>query len=93
MKPKRPIRRISKHRATELREYSKLSNEYLSQHEACEICGVHGGLTLHHKRGRGIYLCSVEYFMAVCFWCHKKVHNERAWAMKQRYLLDRIGHE
>lgn len=87
------IRRVSKKRAKDLREYSKLSNQYLSEHPACEICGVHGDLQLHHKKGRGIYLCATEYFMAVCFWCHKKVENERAWAMKQRYLLDRIGHD
>lgn len=84
------IKRISKNRASKLREYSLLSKEYLSEHPQCEVCGDPSEV-LHHKRGRGIYLNRTEWFLACCNLCHNRIHRSPGWARSQGFMLDRIG--
>lgn len=82
---------VSKKRAKENRLYLKLRNEYLEEHELCEVCELGDSFDVHHRRGRGIYLCEVEWFLAVCRPCHIYIEKHRLWAREQGYLLDRIG--
>lgn len=87
-----PIRRVSKKRATELRQYSKIASDFLMANPKCQVCGD-PAQAVHHKRGRGIYLNRVEYFMACCNACHDRVHRSPGWARSQGFLLCRIGHD
>lgn len=92
MKPRKPIRRVSKKRAQELRIYQYLYKAYLELNAKCEVCGDPSE-AVHHKRGRGIHLNKIEFFLSCCNLCHDRIHRSPAWARSQGFLLDRIGHE
>lgn len=87
-----PIRPVSKRMARMNRQYMKLRKEYLEAHPVCEACKCWKAEELHHKRGRGIYMLAVEFFMATCRLCHAKIELNRKWAYEMGYLLDRLGH-
>jgi len=69
------IRKLSKKRAKQNREYEKVRDEYLYHHNICERCG--GIATeIHHRKSRtGSYLTNTEFFMAVCRPCHLYVEE------------------
>jgi hypothetical protein len=52
----------------------------------CEVCG-HAGDQVHHKEGRGKKLCAVNTFLAVCAGCHRRIHDNPAWARENGYLI------
>lgn len=93
MKPKKPIRRVSKNRAKELSKYSMLSLQYLSVNQSCEVCHVEDATQIHHKRGRGIHLNDINFFLATCNHCHNYIHRNPMWARRMGYMIDRIGNE
>lgn len=92
MKPRKPIRRVSKKRAGDLRKYSMYAADYLKAHPNCEVCGDSSDC-IHHKRGRGIHLNKTEFFLSVCHNCHNYIHRNPMWSKRMGYMLDRIGHE
>lgn len=72
-KPKKKIKQISAKMAAELRKYHKLRNQHIRQHPICQAkkeCQGNLSIEIHHKRGRGIYLCDTTTFLAVCRNCH-----------------------
>jgi hypothetical protein len=87
----KPLRRVSKKRQRSYIEYAKLRREYLENNPVCQCCGVNQATEVHHRRGRGIYLCDVRYFMAVDAGCHRLIEKKRTWAMNFGYSLDSIG--
>ncbi len=87
------IRFRSKRKEGQWREYVKKRNRYLEEHVKCECCNNRSSTELHHRRGRGLYLCIEKYFMAVCLQCHQLIERERKWAYDMGYLIDRIGHD
>lgn len=86
-----PMRRVSRRKQGSYMEYIKLRLKYLTEHPKCECCGIRQATELHHKRGRGIYLCEVKWFMATCSTCHHSIETNREWAMNRGYRIDRIG--
>lgn len=75
-----PIRRVSKKRQRELREYRKLTETFLKD-KACEKCGKARRLDVHHKAGRGRFYLDVDTWMAVCRECHDYIHK---WPIESR---------
>ena len=81
------LRRVSKVRNTQLREYARMRLSFLRAHLHCQICG---GISseVHHKHGRiGQRLMDFEHCLAVCFPCHRYLHDNPRWAREQGYLL------
>lgn len=67
------ISKFSKKMLENLKIYNILRKDYLKDHPICE-CGRNGckrkSQDIHHKKGRGVYLNVVEYWLAVARVCH-----------------------
>jgi len=86
-----PIKPVSDKMTKELAKYRRLRSKYLEATPTCEVRGCNRAATeIHHRRSRGIYLCVVEYFLAVCRPCHLKIESEVIWAKEQGYSVDRL---
>ena len=68
------------------RDYFKLRKQYLSEdkHKYCKakIPGICKGrqiqglnLTIHHKKGKGIYLLDTSTWLECCLFCHEYIHD------------------
>lgn len=80
-KPKRVYRipKISAKVIVETKTYKQLRKEYLAKHPFCraKLQGCTTKATqVHHISGRGSKLNREETFMAVCFSCHKLLHDK-----------------
>lgn len=68
------VRKVSKKRAKENREYAKVRKEYLEENPNCEanLAGCSYVATdIHHMKGRcGSLLTDVRHFRALCRNCH-----------------------
>ena len=84
-----PLRRVSKKRDTELKEYRKLKAAHLKINPYCEVCAKAKATEIHHKLplGRGGKLCDVTIFLASCRRCHTRIHDNPKWAEENKYLL------
>jgi hypothetical protein len=84
-----PLRRVSKKRAKQNREYSRLREEFLKTKPICDCCG--GRATeIHHKRGRfQKRLLEQDYFAPLCHACHMKAHANPKWAYSVGLMLPR----
>lgn len=82
------MRKFSKKRAAQNREYLKVRYAYLmtSDHCAARVTGCTLTATqIHHKRGRiGELLCDTSYFLPVCMNCHE-------WIEKHPQLAKELG--
>jgi hypothetical protein len=68
------MRKVSKKRAEQNKEYSKTRLQFISEHEICERCKRPAD-EIHHKAGRnGDRLNDVRDFMSVCRPCHQWIH-------------------
>jgi hypothetical protein len=86
----KPIRRVSKKRAGQLRQYKKTREEFLKENPLCGVCKIKHADQIHHKRGRfGERLVEAEYFLGTCWECHAKIHQNPAWAYKNNFMLSR----
>lgn len=84
-----PLRRVSKHRTKELRQYAKLRHYFLNEHPFCMVrgCAPLVATDVHHMAGRwGKHLLDTEKFLAVCSRCHLKIHCHPKWARGMGYL-------
>jgi len=85
-KPRQRIKPASAKRTRENTEYTKLRREFLAAHPACLVCRGPAN-EIHHACGRqGKRLLDVEFFRPLCAPCHRRVHDNPAWA-KERGLL------
>lgn len=87
------IRKLSKKRAIQNKEYLELRLEYLTEHQFCEIeeCS-NEATTIHHKKGRiGNLLTDTSNFLGVCMPCHTKIELNPIWAKKQGYSKSRLS--
>lgn len=72
-----PLRRVSKKRAKEGKEYTEVSREFLACNPICQVCNAAFSTEVHHKRGRvGPLLCDIRFFLAVDSECHKAIHDD-----------------
>ena len=93
-KPKptwKKLRQISPKRCLELRTYSKIRRQFLLENPNCSVCLKRVSTDVHHKKGRGIYLNVVEFFLACCAECHRKITVNGRWAIQQGYSIDRLS--
>ncbi len=85
---KKPISRVSERRKVEEKEYSKLRKVFLEENPKCQICQQEPATEVHHRSGRyhGKYL-DVSSWMALGSACHRRVHENPAWAKAQKYII------
>lgn len=80
------LRPVSKRKLGRMAEYRAYRDEYMRQHPFCEVEGCWKPSTdPHHTLGRGKHLC--EGLKAVCHSCHRRIHDDPAWARSQGLLF------
>ena len=84
--PQKRINPISDKLTYKLSAYRPLRDAYMKDNPDCEICGKPSN-DLHHKAGRGKFLCDVTTFMAVCRKCHNFIHENPKKSRDSLYLL------
>lgn len=89
----KPIPKTSKKMLANLKIYSVLRKDYLKDHPICE-CGRNGckrkSQDIHHKKGRGIYLNVIEYWLAVARVCHTWINEHPKEAMFLGLTVSRL---
>jgi ssDNA-binding Zn-finger/Zn-ribbon topoisomerase 1 len=81
------LRAVSSSRRIKNADYEKAKAEYFEEKNyQCEICNQ-AASDLHHKKGRGKFLCDKSSFMALCRPCHTYLHNNVAWARENGYII------
>jgi len=84
------LRRVSKKRRKQNEFYSDVREKFLGNTPVCQVCQFRMASQVHHRRGRfGDRLNEVEFFLAVCFECHDKIHHNPAWAYRMGYMIKR----
>lgn len=98
IKRKTRLSPISQRRRAGLKEYAAVKHEYLAAHQVCEVWLAENpgskkpgppATEIHHRKGRGKYLCDTNYFLAVCREYHNLIHRNTKWAYEKGYLLPR----
>lgn len=83
-----PLRRVSKRRAKENKEYSRLRLTYLGMFPICERCKKSESVHIHHTNGRfKERLNDTKHWKALCFECHMFVHHNPSQAKNEGYFL------
>lgn len=91
---RKPIRKVSKSRARQNREYTKLKAAFLEANPLCQACSDFGTVParsteVHHVRGRsGKLLCDTRYWLAIDPRCHCMIHQHPAIAKKLGLLAN-----
>lgn len=91
-----PIRRVSKKRAREGREYATKRRIFLERNPLCQIkskvCTKHATV-IQHSRGRvGKLFLDERWWIASCWACNDYCDNyEKKWAMENGFRKDRLG--
>lgn len=83
---RKAIPKISKKRASNNKIYSLIRNIFLNLFCICEakLPGCTTRATdIHHKRGRGIYLLIIRFFLPVCRSCHDQIGIKSKEAMEK----------
>jgi len=84
------MRKQSKKRAAQNRQYKKLRAEYLEENQNCERCINTPAAEIHHKAGRnGERLLFVPHFMAVCRNCHLYIHANPMESYERGWLISK----
>jgi len=78
-KKRKTIAKVSEKMKGKLKTYKQLRKEYLSTHPYC-FANLPGCTKIatqcHHLGGRGTKLNAADTFMAVCFNCHRILHDK-----------------
>jgi len=85
------INQVSKKRKTELDKYRKLRVDFLKENPRCAVDAIHEATDVHHKKGRGVLLNEVKYWLPVCRACHVLIEKNPLWAKEKGYSLNRIA--
>jgi len=100
-KQQKPIRKVSKKREVENREYAKLRKKFF-ENPGNIFCAVFPHLLateIHHTRGRGKYLNDVSTWLAVSreghIWIHEnvKLATERGFMKSRLQLITPLNEE
>ena len=63
------------------REYIRQKARFIKEHPTCYACHTSPATQIHHSRGRTATLLTNErYWFAVCFACHRWIHDNIEWA-------------
>lgn len=91
----KPIRKVSKKRAKEQRQYTPVRKKFLKENPMCQaqLEGCEGKSSeLHHMGGRqNGRLLKVEDFRALCGNCHRKITEESRAAIAAGHSKSRLG--
>lgn len=69
--------------------YARAAAAFLDSRPVCEACERKPALHVHHKRGRSGSLRTDERFwMAVCFRCHRWIHDNPKHARAHGWLCE-----
>jgi len=83
------MRKVSKKRSKQLKEYKKVRENWLEDNYICERCGSWGN-EIHHKRGRfNERLNDTDYFMTVCSPCHRYIHDNSQESYDKGWLISK----
>ncbi len=93
MKPRKPISPISRRRSAKLAEYEKAKRKWRKQQEnrRCCVgsCRDEADKNPHHQRGRlGNLLCAVEFWLPVCPFHHRWIHENVTAARRMGLICD-----
>ena len=84
---KTPLRRVSKKREKQNKEYYAERKDYLERHPTCTVCKLSPATDIHHTRGRfHDRLTDFYHCIGVCRPCHQKIHANPTWAREKGYL-------
>jgi hypothetical protein len=84
---KTPIKKISDKRRVQEKEYSKLRREHLKNNPKCVVCGCEADQIHHRMQIRyGKFLNDSSQFMSVCAPCHRIIHDNVAFSIREGYL-------
>ena len=86
---RKAVRRVSVAMRTRLAEYQRVRVDYLRAHLTCEVCFAIPATQVHHCKGRGKLLSEAQWFLACCQLCHRKIHDQPAWAYQNGFLIKR----
>lgn len=82
-----PLRRVSKKRAKETKEYMEIRKDFMEKYPICEVCTKAKSTDVHHKEKRGKNYLEKDTWLSVCRSCHMKIHEQPAWARENNYLV------
>ena len=69
------MRKVSKKRSRQLREYAKKRKLFLEHNSYCKVCGGHAD-QIHHMKGReNELLLDERYWLPVDFKCHRIIED------------------
>jgi len=89
---KTSIPKMSKKMKRQISEYSKVRAEFLEENPNCQFKGCNKKAdSIHHIKGRGIYLLKKETFMAVCHHHHVIIEHNPEWSYEHGYSLSRLN--
>lgn len=95
---KTPLRRVSKQKQKQNREYGKLREKFMAENPGCKVCEGEGepnprrAVDVHHVSGRGSKTNDVSTWLPVCRQCHDDIHfgatrgRGSSWARERGYL-------
>lgn len=90
-KKRKPIKKMSKKRSIENKEYLKIREQFLKDNPICAVTG-NQATEIHHMKGRiGSLLTDVRYFLPVSRIAHQKIEDNPVWALFQGYSLIRTN--
>lgn len=92
---KKRIKKVSKKRAKQNRQYAPVRKKFLQQHSTCEArldgCEVRSS-EIHHTGGReNGRLLKIEDFKALCGSCHRKITDKSREAIASGLSKTRLG--
>ncbi len=92
-KKRKPIKKMSKKRSIQNKEYLKIREQFLKDNPKCKVCGKDAN-QIHHAKGRiNALLSDLSYFIAVCGQCHTKIELNPLWAKENDYSLNRTAND
>ena len=89
-----PIAKKSKKLSANEKIYAVLRKDFMKDNPACKA-GLSNctkkATEIHHKKGRGILLNEVKYFLPVCSTCHKWIELHPKEAVKEGLSVLRLS--
>ena len=88
MKPRKPLRKVSKRRQKDNAVYARKKKAFLDEHQWCAVClRFVWDREVHHWAGRVSKLLLEErLWLAVCPHCHEWIHNNPSQARRRGFL-------
>lgn len=84
------IRRLSKRLEAKTRVYNRLRIEFLEANPWCAVFPEKRATTVHHPKGRGIYLNDVSLWVPASMEGHTKIELNPEWARENGFTQSRL---